>query len=612
MATKIEFEESAAALQKRVGSLQDSLAGLDGALRTAQTGARRVTAVTQELRAAFVHAAAPLTSTLNPALAELNTLTGELGGRSGAVKAAAGLDQVQQSAAAAAKSSARAVRSLAGFDEIIRMGDPASSAAGKSSSGSKGSFGSSKKSSAQKEADTAVEQTRSAVQAVRGILDSLWEYLRSHYADTILSWGAAWRLMRDAALTVWESLGTALNELWQGCLVPLGNYLFNRFFPGIINRLSLALWPLIGGVGAAAVTGLGNAFLWLAGVVEKAVNSLVRPALEDVLVIWNGLMTGIYNAWETYGDPIFQGIILAIDNLVAILNALWNGTIQPLALHLMAQVSTVWEDSLVPLFGDFAMYMASVTNLLLSLWNQVLAPLLEWLASTFGPLVSQLCLVVSGAVTTAVGVVAGLVSTLLTALRGLLDFLSDVLCGQWQKAWDDMADTAARVWERITSTVSNAVDHLQSLFHSFVSGITNWLDGVYSTVNSLGSLPSNARKVPNTKASTYSLLPSVPEEVLQVPALARGAVIPPNREFLAVLGDQCSGTNVEAPLATIQQAVAAAMQDMQDGELAALAQVTDTLRRILEAVYGIRVGDEVIGRAAQRYQKRQSVMTGGY
>ena len=33
-------------------------------------------------------------------------------------------------------------------------------------------------------------------------------------------------------------------------------------------------------------------------------------------------------------------------------------------------------------------------------------------------------------------------------------------------------------------------------------------------------------------------------------------VIPANHEFLAVLGDQTNGTNVEAPLETIQQALA--------------------------------------------------------
>lgn len=45
----------------------------------------------------------------------------------------------------------------------------------------------------------------------------------------------------------------------------------------------------------------------------------------------------------------------------------------------------------------------------------------------------------------------------------------------------------------------------------------------------------------------------------EIPALASGAVIPPNRKFLAVLGDQKSGTNVEAPLSTIKQAVMEAM-----------------------------------------------------
>jgi hypothetical protein len=41
---------------------------------------------------------------------------------------------------------------------------------------------------------------------------------------------------------------------------------------------------------------------------------------------------------------------------------------------------------------------------------------------------------------------------------------------------------------------------------------------------------------------------------IRVPFLAQGAVIPPNREFLAVLGDQKQGTNIEAPLQTIVDA----------------------------------------------------------
>lgn len=41
-----------------------------------------------------------------------------------------------------------------------------------------------------------------------------------------------------------------------------------------------------------------------------------------------------------------------------------------------------------------------------------------------------------------------------------------------------------------------------------------------------------------------------------LPHLASGAVIPPNREFLAVLGDQTSGNNIEAPVSEIEAAVA--------------------------------------------------------
>ncbi len=46
----------------------------------------------------------------------------------------------------------------------------------------------------------------------------------------------------------------------------------------------------------------------------------------------------------------------------------------------------------------------------------------------------------------------------------------------------------------------------------------------------------------------------------QIPLLAQGAVIPPNREFMAVLGDQKSGTNIEAPLSTIEEGVANVMR----------------------------------------------------
>lgn len=91
---------------------------------------------------------------------------------------------------------------------------------------------------------------------------------------------------------------------------------------------------------------------------------------------------------------------------------------------------------------------------------------------------------------------------------------------------------------------------------------------------------------------------------VSIPRLAQGAVIPPNREFLAVLGDQKQGTNIEAPLSTIQDAVSAVVSAQNEAMLG-------TLEQILEAILGIEIGDEVIGRASQRYNNSMIKMYGG-
>ena len=72
----------------------------------------------------------------------------------------------------------------------------------------------------------------------------------------------------------------------------------------------------------------------------------------------------------------------------------------------------------------------------------------------------------------------------------------------------------------------------------------------------------SASKSTGSRAAMQSLNANVPV-YNDIPQLASGAVIPPNRKFLAVLGDQKSGTNVEAPLSTIKQAV---MEALAQGE----------------------------------------------
>jgi hypothetical protein len=81
-------------------------------------------------------------------------------------------------------------------------------------------------------------------------------------------------------------------------------------------------------------------------------------------------------------------------------------------------------------------------------------------------------------------------------------------------------------------------------------------------------------------------------------------VLPANKPFLAVVGDQRHGTNVEAPLATIQEAVALVLEDHIGAMMAgfeALLKEQQATRRTIE---GIEIGDAVIGRAAERYGRK--------
>lgn len=193
-------------------------------------------------------------------------------------------------------------------------------------------------------------------------------------------------------------------------------------------------------------------------------------------------------------------------------------------------------------------------------------------------------------------------------VSSVFDALKASLSQAWNSFWSGLATSVASIWEGIVSTVKGAVNSLIGFVNGMISAIVGGLNGAIDVLNNLSiDTPDWLPFGMGGKHLGFSISHITAP---QLPYLAQGAVIPPNREFMAVLGDQSHGTNVEAPLATIQEAVAAVMQDYQDGNLAALQQVLATLREILSAIYGINIGDEVIGQAAARYQTRQAIITG--
>ena len=130
-------------------------------------------------------------------------------------------------------------------------------------------------------------------------------------------------------------------------------------------------------------------------------------------------------------------------------------------------------------------------------------------------------------------------------LGGIIQFIKGVFTGDLKMALDGVKKVAKGI-------VNGILIIVESFINNIIRGV-NWL---IAKINSISlKVPD---WVPGVGGKGWSphigQMPSI-----TLPRLATGAVIPPNKEFLAVLGDQKSGTNVEAPLSTIKQAVMEAM-----------------------------------------------------
>lgn len=103
------------------------------------------------------------------------------------------------------------------------------------------------------------------------------------------------------------------------------------------------------------------------------------------------------------------------------------------------------------------------------------------------------------------------------------------------------------------TAMSNVMQSLLSITQSGVSAIRDLIDKINTKLQ--------------TKSGTQPDLSALLDKIvggmkgLKIPHLAQGAVIPANREFMAVLGDQKQGTNIETPLATMLAAFKQALAE---------------------------------------------------
>lgn len=160
--------------------------------------------------------------------------------------------------------------------------------------------------------------------------------------------------------------------------------------------------------------------------------------------------------------------------------------------------------------------------------------------------------------------------------NGLNTFFQGVFAGNW-----------SQVWSGIVGIAKGAINGVIGVVNNLISAVTNGINALFRLLSFNIPLPFGG--------SIGLSLPQV--SAPQIPYLAKGAVIPPNAPFAAVLGDQRHGNNIEAPEDLIRRIVREETAGRGDDQLAAL------LEELIAVVGNIQIGDDVIGRAAQRYAR---------
>lgn len=144
-------------------------------------------------------------------------------------------------------------------------------------------------------------------------------------------------------------------------------------------------------------------------------------------------------------------------------------------------------------------------------------------------------------------------------LGGIIQFIKGVFTGDLKMALDGVKKVAKGI-----------VNGILIIVESFINNIIRGLNWLIAKINSISlKVPD---WVPGVGGKGWSphigQIPSI-----TLPRLATGAVIPPNKEFLAVLGDQKSGTNIETPLATMVDAFKQAMAESGGGTTTVVVQL---------------------------------------
>lgn len=355
-------------------------------------------------------------------------------------------------------------------------------------------------------------------------------------------------------------LGFVSKLEWGELGVEIGNAL-----NGVINAIDLSqLGDLLG-------TGL-------TGIFQAAINFSATFSWEDLGTnIYQGINSFFSNTdWKTVGKGISDFVMGILDTILVTIEGIdWMEVGRSivefiLSIDWIGLALKLWDIGVALIDGILKGILGALVGIGQWLKEHVFDPIIGWFKDLFGIHSPSTVMAEIGGF-----IIEGMLNGILDALKSIGSWIkqhifqpfingfknafdihspSKVMEGLGGNIIDGLLNGLKNAWKDITSWIEDKFKWIKDKFSGIGDGVGGFFDKFRSVDSgesySTRSYSMRSIQSPYAANPAYAALSSTP-----IPRLATGTVVPPNREFLAVLGDNKRETEVVSPLSTIEQAV---------------------------------------------------------
>lgn len=325
-----------------------------------------------------------------------------------------------------------------------------------------------------------------------------------------------------------ETIGNVLEWIYQNVVLPMLTWIIGTGLPLAINLVS----DLLGFFSEhqSIIEAFGAALLgaFAAEKIATLVTS-IGGSISTIILYGKGLIALI-----TGSGGIIGGI-------KAIATAIGSGGILAIAIGAAIAVGVLLYKN----WGTICRWAKKVKEIAINSFSA----LSNWLETVFSTDWTKQFGIFGNILNAFFKDVENVVKSVKKIFSGLIKTVTGVFAGDWKKAWEGVKEIFSGIWDGLSTIVKNPLNIIIAGFNTIL-GIIN---GLISQINGIKFRVTIPPWFPVVGGRSWGFDGFGIPNIGTIPYLAKGAVIPPRSEFMAVLGDQKSGTNIETPEKLLRQ-----------------------------------------------------------